>query len=245
MAYLAASAFIIFVLYLYNELECSRLQILQEAFASLATSTEVMSPGPSSRKMKRKLRYTCTNRKRARTRKLGKRNRCTVDADEIFDRTGVFEDAFLEYYDKLAPIISQPRIVQAGSQSARHVTASLDGMSRLQLVLEYLRHSNPYKNLAQKYAISVAQVSREVRFLLPLILSSLDELPTSIPNNLVPHEFEAVVGALDCTCHYRWRVHPCQGDWYRGDKHAFFISGKFTIELMKFVFLNWSLQLSF
>ncbi len=158
--------------------------------------------GPAARKMKRKLRYTCRPRKRPRKSPEQLRNRSAVDEDTIFDRTGVFELAFLEYYDRLAPLISAPRVTAARAQQRRRTATSLDGMSRLQLVLEYLRHNQSYKMLAISYSISVAQVSREIRHLLPIILASLDDIPSTLPNNLIGHDFENVVGAIDCTCHY-------------------------------------------
>lgn len=234
MPCLEATAFFIIILYLYNELESYRERRLRLALASLLESAELLKPGPAMRKMKRKMPYTCSPRKKALRKRGQPRGRCEVDADEIFDRTGVFEDAFLEYYERLLPLISQPR---HRPEIARHSTTSLDAMTRLQLVLEYIRHNSTYKSLARQYSISVSQVSREVRFLLPTILASLDELPQTVPDNLVPHEFEGVVGAIDCTCHYRWRVHPCQGNWYRGDKHAFFISGKWKIIILTLIYL--------
>ncbi len=50
--------------------------------------------------------------------------------------------------------------------------------------------------LAINYSISVAQVSREIKHLLPMILAALDELPHTLPNNLVESNFENVIELL-------------------------------------------------
>lgn len=37
--------------------------------------------------------------------------------------------------------------------------------------------------------------------------------------------------AIDCASHFRFRVHPRQADWYRADKHAFFITAQCVVGL--------------
>jgi hypothetical protein len=36
---------------------------------------------------------------------------------------------------------------------------------------------------------------------------------------------------MTCTSHYRNRVHPRQGDYYRGDKHAHFLNAQVVVDL--------------
>jgi len=45
--------------------------------------------------------------------------------------------------------------------------------------------------------------------------------------------FEGVVGAIDCTSHFRCRVHPRQGDYYRGDKGGHFLTAQVMFILLK------------
>ena len=48
------------------------------------------------------------------------------------------------------------------------------------------------------------------------------------------------VGSVDGTPHYKNRTHPKQSDYYRGDKHRFFITAQTVVspeaQLMQFVF---------
>ena len=43
--------------------------------------------------------------------------------------------------------------------------------------------------------------------------------------------FERISAAIDCTPHYRQRVHPRQGDYYRGDKHGHFLNAQVVCAL--------------
>ena len=38
----------------------------------------------------------------------------------------------------------------------------------------------------------------------------------------MPWNEHLICGSIDGTCHDRERIHPRQGDWYRGDKHRHF-----------------------
>jgi hypothetical protein len=143
----------------------------------------------------------------------------------IFDRTGLFEDTFFEYYDriKLKLVVSRPR---GSGWSGRQIQPTrLHPVGRLLLVLQFLRHHETYTKLSLEYKLSKSAVCREIRHLVPIILASLNELPAAFPTTPKLHEFEGVIGALDCTSHFRWRVHPGQADWYRADYHAFFTTG--------------------
>jgi hypothetical protein len=44
-----------------------------------------------------------------------------------------------------------------------------------------------------------------------------------------------VSGAIDCTSHFRNRVHPRQGDYYCGDKRGHFISDQ--VSFFSFCFI--------
>lgn len=226
-------AALLLLLITFLELYSHFLEVQVSAAKLLALQVEIseslMQRGPAARKFVRKARYTCAPRIRSHPYcKQPPRKRCEVISSEIFNRTGIFEDTFIEYVDLIKPLVELPRGSSGPVPGRRGVplATSLDTMSRVLLVLQYLREHPPYKALAREFSISVPQVSREIHHLLPIIYTTLNEIPTMIPEDLIPHPFEGVIGAIDCTPHYRWRVHPRQVDWYRGDKHAFFTTGE-------------------
>ncbi len=70
-------------------------------------------------------------------------------------------------------------------------------------------------------------MSREIAFLLSKVFLVMQSIALiRWPADFHYHLFERVVGAIDCTTHLRHRVHPRQADWYRCDKHAFFITAQ-------------------
>lgn len=97
----------------------------------------------------------------------------------------------------------------------------------LLLVLHWLCDLPKLQNLALLFGVDKSTVSHLISKVLPKIYVSVHHLsPISFPPTIKPHEFEAVIGAIACTSHLWWRVHPCQADWYRGDKHAFSITAQ-------------------
>ncbi len=98
----------------------------------------------------------------------------------------------------------------------------------------------------QYFNISRAQVKKEVDHIAPKIWAYQSSLQLiHPPTNWVQHSFEHVsgnifffgyhtsynydyiiLGAIDCTSHFRCRVHPRQADWYRYDKAGFFITSQ-------------------
>jgi hypothetical protein len=91
------------------------------------------------------------------------------------------------------------------------------------MVLNWLRERGKYRRLIRAYGLTnQALISREIHHILPILCAYLKEI--SWPTNLLPQPFEGVVGAIDCTSQLRNRVHPRQADYYRGDKHAFFLA---------------------
>lgn len=76
-------------------------------------------------------------------------------------------------------------------------TLILDIRCRIILVLNWHRDYNKYKTLSSIFQISKSVISREIRFLLPKISLSLNEI--NYPEQWIPHSFENVVGAIDCT----------------------------------------------
>ena len=81
--------------------------------------------------------------------------------------------------------------------------------------------------LSQKFKVLKSVVSTMINTLIYDLHEVLQELaPISTPQEWTPHTFESVVGAVDCTSHYRCRVHPGQAAYYRGDKHGHFLTAQ-------------------
>jgi len=105
---------------------------------------------------------------------------------------------------------------------------SLSSRSRLLMAIHFLREHPSYKTFKLIYHISKSTISRNIHFIMPKLYLALNEI--SWPVTFQP-SWEGVVGAIDCSAHYRYRVHPRQADFYRGDKHAFFITAQVICSL--------------
>lgn len=203
---------------------CLQRQILVlSAMASVLLSLLTSTAWKHTHKYKRKLRkvnlHTNHNKPQKRWQPARKTGRIlTVD---IYARTGLFEDEFENLFQSVKEKISQRRL---GGPTMRVTPTTLTPRFRLLLVLHWLRHYLRYSTLGELYGISQSQVSREIHHILPKIYVTLREIEW--PSRWMQHPFEGVVGAIDCTAHFRWRVHPKQADYYRGDKHAFFLSAQ-------------------
>ncbi len=100
---------------------------------------------------------------------------------------------------------------------------------RLMIVLQYLRHNIRRKILKQLYKISPSYLSRELRHILPIIYCSLNII--TLPTVWNQHPFEQVSRTVDCSTHFRTRVHPRQAEWYRWNKHGFFITAQVLVDM--------------
>lgn len=97
------------------------------------------------------------------------------------------------------------------------------------MVLHWLREYCKYKTLADLYNISKSQVSLEIHHIIPILYRHLRTIKW--PSVFEKHPFEDVVASVDCTSHYRNRVHPRQGDWYRSDKKRHFLTSQSVVGL--------------
>lgn len=136
----------------------------------------------------------------------------------VFERTGVMEDDFMKLYFRIAPHLRKARR-RTLSSKGRKTATYLHGTVRLLLVLHWLRHYPPYSILASLYDVSKSTVSREIHFIIPIVLANLNNIKW--PKHWMKAVFEGVSGAIDCTPHYRYRVHPGQAEYYRRDHHSF------------------------
>jgi hypothetical protein len=153
-----------------------------------------------------------------------KRNSGNILGVDIHGITGIFEDDFEHLFQQIQWRLVQPRIV-----GHRITSCTLVPRVCLLLVLQWLREYPKYKLLARTYHISSSQVSREIHHILPILYSHLDEV--KFPQQWSSNVWEGVSAIIDCTSHFRNRVHPRQGDYYRADKHRHFLTAENVVDL--------------
>jgi len=139
---------------------------------------------------------------------------------QIYNRTGVYPDDFESLFKRIENRISMARMT-----TKKGISTSLDGRSRLLLVLQWLHEYLFYRVLADQYGISKTQVFREIRHIVPILYQEIREieLPLVWPSWDFSH-IGAIHGVIDSTPCFRERVHPGQALYYRGDKHAHFLN---------------------
>lgn len=94
------------------------------------------------------------------------------------------------------------------------------------MVLEVI-HDNPkLRVIADYYGVNKSLVSRELHHILPKLYCHLAQKKLITWPDHPAAGFANSNGIVDCTSHFRRRVHPRSGDWYRGDKHRYFISAE-------------------
>jgi len=150
---------------------------------------------------------------------------------DIFERTGLFEEDFLNLYD-----IFQEKLSTRSFTTPAVQNCSLASPFRLLLVLHWLRHYPSYIDLGIIYKVSSSTVSREIHFLLPKLYDSLkqlwgDDIGSQDLEVSSYSRFSNVKGAIDATSHFRNRVHPFQSDYYRGDKRGHFITDQIICDI--------------
>lgn len=132
--------------------------------------------------------------------------------------------------------IVRPRLTLQGLRPSPTRTV-LPPRFRLLMVLHWLRTNTRLKELGSLYGVSSGTVSREIKHILPKLYVRLHSLNLiHWPEQWTIHPFESVVAAIDCTTHYRCRVHPRQADYYRADKHAFFLTAQVVVGLSGIIY---------
>lgn len=166
---------------------------------------------------------------RRRPRQQASRGALAIATFNIWELSGIYEDDFEDLFQEVREMLMLPR----SSCRPRHTTTTvLQPRVRLLLVLHWLRDYSRHKVLSALFHIDRSTVSREILHLVPKLLPVLHRWGRIMfPTNLIPHPFEGVVGAIDCTTHYRYRVHPGQAEYYRGDKHAHFLTAQIVCSL--------------
>ena len=81
---------------------------------------------------------------------------------KVYEECGMFEDDFEVLFEKIKPLITKSR-----SGTGFPSTTKLFPRVRLLMILHFLREHPKYRNLAQKFGVSVRTAHREVLFILP------------------------------------------------------------------------------
>ena len=92
-----------------------------------------------------------------------------VLAHDIYDLTGIFEEMFLDLFDKVKEKMNQGYDLRR--KMKRH---KLSRMMRLLLVLTWLRKYPNLVDLKDKFDVSESTSKREVDFLLPILVENLN-----------------------------------------------------------------------
>lgn len=138
------------------------------------------------------------------------RDQGDIDTIDLFRRTGLEREEFDHIFELTENSLVKPR----NYRSSRITKTSLSPRFRLLLALQFLRHYPKYSELAEFFHISASQVSREIHHILPKIrahFTNIEWPPVWRPISCLGGW--PVSGAIDCSSHFRNRVHPHQGDW--------------------------------
>lgn len=159
-----------------------------------------------------------------RNKSKRKRNSGKITDYDVYECTGLYQDDFEEVYGNVRDAIRLPR-----NNGTRITKTSMSPMLRLMVVLQYLRQHLRFATIKQLYDTSKTHTSNDLWHIIPKLYVRLNEI--NLPLFWNPHLFEQVSGSIDCSSHFRYRVHPRQGEWYRYDKHGFFFSAQVIVDL--------------
>lgn len=144
------------------------------------------------------------------------------------EHLGIYSNHLRKVWDLVKDRIRIPR-KKNGKINKRlyYKSNSLAPLARLTCVISALR--NGRKLTMSEYQVDKAYITREFKHMIPIIGERCTFI--DLPKIWVKHPFERVAGAVDCTTHFRCRVHPNQHLYYRGDKHGHFISAQVVCDL--------------
>jgi len=150
---------------------------------------------------------------------------------DTYDATGMFEDDFLALFNKIRSDVLLSRNPLPNKKSKK-ISTVLSPPTRLLMVMHWIRTNMRLGELGLLYGLNKGTVSREIKHIVPKLFVQLNSLRLiRIPDKFAASPFEGAVAAIDCSSHYRNRVHPRQGDYYRGDKHAHFLNAQVVTSL--------------
>lgn len=157
-----------------------------------------------------------------------------VDPNEFYFRTGIWEDRFFSIHNAIQKYLSPSHALRCPR------SVSLNSEFRVLMLFHWLRNYPTVRDLATIYDVSPAYVSRDLNRLLPILYCVLASPKFNVIGKVwqpFPQFSKVagagrVAGAIDCTSHYRDRVHPGQALYYRGDKHAHFLTAQVSFSFL-------------
>jgi len=162
-----------------------------------------------------------------------RRNVSLIDGDlDFLADTGLSPQQFEALYLRMLARLAGPRITADGPKR-RVIARTWTPMTRLYIVLRWLRHLESYRRLAKAFGGTAATICRDIWDVIPKLyieLRDMLQLPTAQEMAALPRRFD-VTGAIDCTAHLRNRVHPWSTEYYRGDLHEHFITAQLMCAL--------------
>lgn len=182
------------------------------------------------KKLKRKLRKLTGIRKKTPRKPIlpprnhGPHRYRRVEEEDIYEATGLFEDAFEWVFQQVKDLITLPRNFFLQHSPIIKYPTMLEPRTRLLLVLQYLRHYPKFSVLQNKFDVSKSYITREINHIIPILYTKINLIHW--PTDWVAEGRFGTHGAIDGTAHYRWRVHPGQANYFRGDKHAHMLSAQ-------------------
>ena len=139
--------------------------------------------------------------------------------------TGLYPKLISLIFEACCEEIVKPRINFYISENRKYSQVEqLSTWNRLLMVLCYLRTGFSLRNLANMCNLSHVFCFRELRHIIPILLSKIRVIRLFDTSFLLQFPFPIsdsvnVHGAIDCTSHRRDRVHPGQYKLYKSDKH--------------------------
>lgn len=145
--------------------------------------------------------------------------------------TGLTAAKFDQLFQEMRPALQRGRTTVEGPRNG--IARSWTEHSRLFMALHWLRHYPTLQCLSTMFGGSVSSISREIWDTVVKLYCHLAHRLSSWPDDatMPTASFARAVGAIDCTSHLRWRVHPWSCEWYRGDVHAHFITSQLICAL--------------
>jgi hypothetical protein len=144
--------------------------------------------------------------------------------EDIYYLTGMTQELFDALLLEVQPAFDKIDQVDTKQRKLGHI---YDRESRLLMTLYWLRMYPSWGEMADLFRVSSATCRTEVFSLLPHLCEIVQQhikLPEEWTD--VDYGFAGAQFIIDCTSHYRDRVHPGQELYYRGDKHAHFLTAQ-------------------
>ena len=145
----------------------------------------------------------------------------------LFSLTGIDNDDFEEIFTAIEPMMNRGK----GILKSRSI---LTNPTRLVAVFYYLRHAPSRKSLSLTFHVHWKTLWADRKFLLPLIwkyLRSTSRIGWVSSPEKTSFTWNQACAAIDCTSHFRDRVHPGHSFYYRGDKGGTFLTVQLVIDL--------------